>query len=223
MASSPYTVNDVMTTTVVAVTPDAPFKEIVAVMRQWKVTAVPVLEGEGHVVGVVSEADLLHKEEFHEDDPGTIEHMQRLGDTAKAGSVSAKDLMTTPAITVGAAATLPQAARIMALHKVKRLPVIDAAGVLQGIVSRADLLKVFLRPDDDIETQVREEVVERLFPVSRHGIDVIVAQGVVTLSGTVRDSALIPVAARLVHAVEGVVGVTCELTGPPASTAASTP
>ncbi|MFI1398681.1 CBS domain-containing protein [Streptomyces sp. NPDC020681] len=216
MASSPYTVNDVMTTTVVAVAPDARFKEIVAVMRQWKVTAVPVLEGEGHVVGMVSEADLLHKEEFHEDDPEVIEQMQRHGDTAKAGSVSAKDLMTTPAITVGAAATLTQAARIMALHKVKRLPVIDEAGVLQGIVSRADLLKVFLRPDDDIEAAVRHEVVERLFPVSRQSIDVTVAEGVVTLSGAVRDSGLIPVAARLAHTVEGVVGVTCNLTGPPA-------
>lgn len=220
MARSPYTVNDVMTTTVVAVAPDAQFKEIVAVMRQWKVTAVPVLEGEGRVVGVLSEADLLHKEQFHDEEPGMIEQMRRLGDTAKAGSVSARDLMTTPAITVGAAATLPQAARIMALHQVKRLPVVDPGGVLRGIVSRADLLKVFLRPDDDIKAEVRREVVERLFPVSRRGIGVSVADGVVTLTGTVRDGALIPVAARLAHAVEGVVGVTCELTGPPATTGA---
>ena len=220
MARSPYTVNDVMTTTVVAVAPDAQFKEIVAVMRQWKVTAVPVLEGEGRVVGVLSEADLLHKEQFHDEEPGMIEQLRRLGDTAKAGSVSAKDLMTTPAITVDAAATLPQAARIMALHQVKRLPVVDPGGVLRGIVSRADLLKVFLRPDDDIKAEVRREVVERLFPVSRRGIGVSVADGVVTLTGTVHDGALIPVAARLAHAVEGVVGVTCELTGPPATTGA---
>lgn len=100
MTSGRYTVNDVMTKTVVTITPDAEFKEIAAAMEQWKVTAVPVVEGEGRVVGVVSEADLLTKEEFHDQTPGMIEDMHRLGDIAKAGSVRAKDLMTSPAITV---------------------------------------------------------------------------------------------------------------------------
>lgn len=214
MASTPYTVNDVMTKTVVAVALHAQFKEIVAAMEQWKVTAVPVLEGEGRVVGVVSEADLLPKEQFHDTEPGLIEQMERLDDTAKAGAVTARDLMTTPPITVRADATLPQAARIMARHRIKRLPVVDAGGILRGIVSRADLLKVFLRPDDDIAAEVRNEVVDRLFAVSRRSIRVDVTDGIVTLTGTVRDSDLIPVAARLTHAVEGVVGVKCELTGP---------
>ncbi|MFD7611619.1 CBS domain-containing protein [Streptomyces sp. NPDC059828] len=214
MVSTPYTVGDVMTRTVVAVERNAQFKEIVAAMEQWKVTAVPVVEGEGRVVGVVSEADLLPKEEFHDTGPGLIEQMQNLDDTAKAGAVRAGDLMTTPATTIRADATLPQAARTMARQRIKRLPVVDADGTLQGILSRADLLKVFLRPDDDLAAEVRREVVDRLFTVSRHAIRVDVTDGVVTLTGTVRDGTLVPVAERLAHAVEGVVEVNCRLTSP---------
>ncbi|MGW0750494.1 CBS domain-containing protein [Streptomyces sp. NPDC002587] len=214
MTSTPYTVGDVMTTTVVAVTPAAGFKEIATAMERWKVTAVPVVEGEGRVVGVVSEADLLTKEEFQAHRPGLIEQMRRLGDTAKAGSVRAEELMTTPAVTVRADATLPQAARMMADRRIKRLPVVDADGALKGIVSRADLLKVFLRTDDDLAAEVRREVVERVFPLSHGDVTVDVAQGVVTLTGPVRDPHLIPVAARLARAVEGVVGVHCRLEGP---------
>ncbi|MFF8841027.1 CBS domain-containing protein [Streptomyces sp. NPDC015130] len=212
MTPHPFTVADVMTTKVVAVRPGAEFKEIVAAMERWKVTAVPVVEGEGRVVGVVSEADLLLKEEFHDRRLGLVEQMRRLGATAKAGSRRAEDLMTSPPVTVAPEASLPQAARLMASHHVKRLPVVGTNGTIQGIVSRSDLLKVFLRPDEDLATEVRSDVVERLFPLSQRRVDVRVDAGVVTLSGQVRDSALIPLATRLARAVEGVVDVRCELT-----------
>ncbi|MFI8434731.1 CBS domain-containing protein [Streptomyces sp. NPDC079020] len=212
MTTQPFTVADVMTKKVVAVRPGAEFKEIVAAMERWKVTAVPVVGGEGRVVGVVSEADLLLKEEFHDHRLGLVEQKRRLGATAKAGSRRAADLMSSPAITVAPGASLPQAARLMASHGVKRLPVIDARGTIQGIVSRSDLLKVFLRRDEDLAAEVRHDVVEPLFPVSRRGVDVQVEDGVVTLSGRVRDSSLVPVAARLARAVEGVVDVRCGLT-----------
>ncbi|MFG2715641.1 CBS domain-containing protein [Streptomyces goshikiensis] len=113
MTSTPYTVHDVMTTPVVTA-PATEFKEIVAAMERWKVSAVAVIEGEARVVGVFSEADLLPKEEFHEHRPGMIEQLRRLGDTAKAGSIRAEQLMTAPAVTVHPDATLPQAARLMA-------------------------------------------------------------------------------------------------------------
>ncbi|WP_326632961.1 CBS domain-containing protein [Streptomyces sp. NBC_01744] len=213
MTSGRYTVDDVMTKTVVTVTPDAQFKEIAAAMERWKVTAVPVIEGEGRVVGVVSEADLLPKEEFHEQSPGMIEDMRRLGDIAKAGSVQAKDLMTSPAVTVKPDAPLPQAARLMADQQVKRLPVVDADGSLKGIVSRADLLKVFLRSDDELASEIRREVVNRLFPVAHQDVKVSVTWGVATLTGRVSDATLIPVAARLAQSVEGVVSVDCRLEG----------
>ncbi|MEL5955931.1 CBS domain-containing protein [Streptomyces sp. CLV115] len=214
MASTRYTVDDVMTKTVVTVTPDTEFKEIADAMERWKVTAVPVVDEGGSVVGVVSEADLLPKEEFHERPPGMIDQMRRLGDTAKAGSVRAGELMTGPAVTIEPGASLPRAARLMAGRRIKRLPVVDADGRLKGIVSRADLLKIFLRPDDDLAAEIRHEVVDRLFPNSRRDVKVGVTGGVVLLTGRVPDSALIPVAARLAQSVEGVVGVECRLEGP---------
>ncbi|MFB6706737.1 CBS domain-containing protein [Streptomyces sp. NPDC056333] len=213
MTSGRYTVNDVMTKTVVTITPDAEFKEIAAAMEQWKVTAVPVVEGEGRVIGIVSEADLLTKEEFHEQSPGMIEHMRRLGDIAKAGSVRAKDLMTSPAVTVKPDTSLPRAARVMADRHIKRVPVVDADGSLKGIVSRADLLKVFLRSDDELAAEIRREVVNRLFPTAHQDVKVSVTWGVATLTGRVRDATLIPVATRLAQSVEGVVSVDCRLEG----------
>ncbi|QES47068.1 hypothetical protein DEJ50_03610 [Streptomyces venezuelae] len=212
MTSTPYTVADVMTTKVIAVTPTTGFKDIAAAMERWKVTALPVLEGEGRVVGVVSEADLLPKEEFHEHRPGLIEQMRRLGDTNKAGSTCAGDLMTTPAVTIRPDATLPQAARLMADRHIKRLPVVDADGTIKGIVSRADLLKVFLRTDEELTAEIRQSVVERLFPLSHEAVKVTVSQGVATLTGDIRDSSLIPLADRLTRSVEGIVDVRCRLT-----------
>ncbi|WP_381799324.1 CBS domain-containing protein [Streptomyces niveus] len=217
MRHAPHLVADVMSNPVVAVGPEAGFKEIVETLRQWKVSAVPVLEGDGRVTGVVSEADLLGKEEFRDADPSRLEQMRRLDDLRKAGAVTAGELMSAPAVTVREDATLAQAARTMAQGRLKRLPVVDGSGMLRGIVSRSDLLKVFLRSDADLAEEVRVEVVERLFLVSRENVRVTVTDGVVTLSGRVRDTALVPVVARLVRAVEGVVDVECDLVGPRAA------
>ncbi|NBE50268.1 CBS domain-containing protein [Streptomyces boluensis] len=211
MAPQPFTVADVMTKKVVAVRAGAEFKEIVATMERWAVSAVPVVGGEGRVVGVVSEADLLLKEEFHDHRLGLVEQMRHLEATTKAGSRTAGDLMTSPAVAVRPEASLPQAARLMAAHHVKRLPVVDERGTVQGIVSRVDLLKVFLRSDEDLATEIRHGIVDRWFPLSRNRVDVRVTDGVVTLSGDVRDGSLIPLAARLAQAVEGVVDVRSEL------------
>ncbi|XUL91720.1 CBS domain-containing protein [Streptomyces galilaeus] len=204
MSESPYTVSDVMTHTAVAIGSEAPFKEIVELLDQWKVSAVPVLAGEGRVVGVVSEADLLAKEEYR----GVVE-----GDTpipAKAGAVTAGELMSAPAVTVHADATLAEAARIMARRHVKRLPVVDAVGFLQGVVSRSDLLKVFLRGDEEIAEEIRHQVLGRL-PVTT-ALTVSVTEGVVTLGGVLPDRSLVPVVARAVRAVEGVVDIRLDLT-----------
>ncbi|MFE8947332.1 CBS domain-containing protein [Streptomyces sp. NPDC007856] len=212
MDSSAHRVSDVMTRAVVAVGRRAPFKEIVERMEQWQVSALPVLEGDGRVVGVVSEADLLLKEEFRNSDPDRFTQLRRLSDLAKAGAVCADEVMSTPAVTVHADATLAEAARIMALRHVKRLPVVNAEGVLEGVVSRGDLLKVFLRPDNDLADEIRRDVVDPLFPAPVEPVHVMVTEGVVTLTGRVQDGARIPLAARLARGVEGVVGVDCRLT-----------
>ncbi|WUR85090.1 CBS domain-containing protein [Streptomyces phaeochromogenes] len=213
MHGTPHIVSDVMTHTVAAIGRGARFKEIVQMMQEWKVSALPVMEGEGRVVGVVSEADLLPKEEFRDSDPDRYTQLRRLSDLAKAGAVTAGELMTTPALTTRPNATLAQAARTMARAKVKRLPVVNELGNLEGIVSRADLLKVFLRDDDEIAEEVRREVVAYLFPTPASTVRVEVRDGVVKLGGHVRDTSLVPVAARLVRAVEGVVDVEFELKG----------
>jgi CBS-domain-containing membrane protein len=214
MQNTPHLVSDVMTQTVAAVDREARFKEIVETMERWQVSALPVLAGEGRVVGVVSEADLLPKEEFRGAQPSRLEQVQRLDDVRKAGGLTAGDLMSAPALTVHAGDTLAQAARTMAFKSVKRLPVVDGQGLLQGIVSRADLLKVFLRPDEDLAAEIRTEIIGPLCAAAPEEPAVSVTDGVVTLSGTLRDPSLLPVTARLVQAVEGVVDVRFDVTGP---------
>ena len=210
MKTGPYSVSDVMTHTVVSVGRGASFKEVVALMEQWNVSAIPVLEGEGRVVGVVSEADLLPKEEFRDAAPARRDQLRRLADLAKAGAVNAGELMTSPAVCVRADAGLAEAARTMAHRKVKRLPVVDAEGRLEGVVSRSDLLKVFLRPDADIEEEVRRTVAVYLFPEEE--VSVRVREGVVTFGGALRNRNLVPVAARLARSVEGVVDIRMDFT-----------
>lgn len=211
MYGSPRTVGDVMTCTVTAVGPHAPFKEIVRLMQDRRVSALPVIEGEGRVVGVVSEADLLPKEEVWDaPGPGGTELLGRR-DAAKAEALTAAELMSSPAVTVHAEAPLAQAARTMAQNGVRRLPVVGDDGLLAGVVSRTDLLKVFLRSDADIAEEVRHEVVSHLFRPPASTVHVEVNDGVVTFVGQVRDTSLVPVAAGLARAVDGVVDVEFDL------------
>ncbi|WP_406090549.1 CBS domain-containing protein [Streptomyces sp. NBC_01013] len=214
MASSPHTVSDVMTLTAIAVGSRAPYKEIVRLMAEWKVSALPVLAGEGRVIGVVSEADLLPKEAFRRDEPA---HLGPPDDASKAGAVLAEDLMSSPAVTVHPDATIAEAAQIMARKRVKRLPVANDLGLLEGVVSRGDLLKVFLRPDAELGAEIRTGVLGQISPPLR--IDVAVEDGVVTLSGSLRDRSMVPLLARAVRAVEGVVDVRMDLDENPSGTA----
>ncbi|MCX5063953.1 MULTISPECIES: CBS domain-containing protein [unclassified Streptomyces] len=213
MHGSPHIVADVMTRAVITANRKDSFKDLVRIMQDHRVGALPVVDAVGRVMGVVSQADLLPKEEFRNSDPDRYTQLRRLSDLAKAGSVTAEELMTSPALTVRAGATLAQAARTMARSRVKRLPVVDAAGRLEGVVSRADLLKVFLRDDAAIAEEIRQEVVAYLLPAPASAVWVEVREGVVLLSGRVRDRALVPVAARLARAVEGVVDVRFDLAG----------
>ncbi|MFE0515659.1 CBS domain-containing protein [Streptomyces sp. NPDC058964] len=212
MHSSPHRVSDVMTHAVVAVGRKALFKDIVERMSEGEVSALPVLEGDGRVIGVVSEADLLPKEEFRDSDPDRFTQARRLSDLARAGALTAEELMSAPALTVHADATLAEAARIMALRHVKRLPVVNDEGLLEGIVSRGDLLKVFARPDNDLADEIRRDVVDLLFPAPVEPVHITVSEGVARLTGKVPDATRIPLAIRLVRGVEGVIGVDCRLT-----------
>jgi CBS-domain-containing membrane protein len=202
-------IRDVMTREVVTVDEETLFKEITQLLADCRISAVPVLDPNGRVVRIVSEADLLLKEEYPDGPPGgwLLEGRRRRATRAKATGDTAVELMTAPAITVGPDASLAEAARLLHRHHIKRLPVLDPAGPLLGIVSRADLLKAFLRSDDQIARDVRQDVFRRALWMDPDTVGVEVRDGVVTLAGRLERRSLIPIAVRLVHGVDGVVEV----------------
>ncbi len=146
------TVKDVMTTQVVAVRRGATFKEMAATLRRFRVSAFPVVDENGKVIGVVSGADLLAKEALA--DHGLVDGLVHHREVHKAEGVTAGDLMTHPAVTVRPGDTVEQAARLMYSLRIKRLPVVDAGGALVGLISRTDLLAVYDRPDEAIRAEI---------------------------------------------------------------------
>jgi CBS-domain-containing membrane protein len=202
------TVEDVMTRTVVVVRDSTPFKEVVRRMQEHRVSAVPVVDEEDRLVGIVSEADLILKEDpYLEGEAHLFERRRQRLDREKHAAVTASKLMTGPVVTVTPDASLGEAARLMTRHAVKRLPVVGPDGRVHGIVSRADLLKVFLRGDAEIAREIREDVIRRTLWIDPITIRVVVRDGVAAMEGQIERRSLIPVLVGLVHAVEGVVGV----------------
>jgi CBS domain-containing protein len=207
-------VRDVMTTEVVTIQPWTPFREIVTRLAEHRISAAPVLDAEGNLLGIVTEADLLLKQEHPDLElnvPLAWSRRRRL-EREKAAAVVAGKLMTTPPVTVSPTATITEAARRMHTAGVKRLPVVDETSRLVGIVSRADLLKVFTRSDEAIWREIMDDVIvgDFMMDPSRFFIDVV--DGVVALQGNVERSRLIPFLVRAVHGVEGVVRVEDRLT-----------
>ncbi|GLX01912.1 hypothetical protein Misp02_59980 [Microtetraspora sp. NBRC 16547] len=213
-------VKDVMTTHVVSVNGSTPFKDVAEVLIAHSVSAVPVVDGEGHVIGVISEADLLRKEQFKEQyyregyQPPLRSRLRHrlteknhsIKDTAHGDT--AAELMTSPAVTIPPGASVVSAIRLMDQHGVKRLPVVDAEGILIGIISRQDMLRVFVRSDTQIAKEVRDDVVGNSLWLETSQIEVEVWQGIVTLTGwTTRrsDAAIVVAMARRVHGVVDVV------------------
>ncbi|MFJ8688903.1 CBS domain-containing protein [Micromonospora wenchangensis] len=204
-----WQVQDVMTVDVLTVDEDTGYRTLVDLLTARHVTAVPVVDDTRRVLGVVSQADLLHKVERlgqpHERRilPG---RRTRTG-WAKAAATLAGELMTAPAVTVSPGAPLAQAARIMDRRGVKRLPVVDDRGRLVGIVTRGDLLRVHLRPDADIRRDVVTDVLHRVLGVPDGTVEVTVHGGVVTLTGQLDRWSTVHLALRLSAQVSGVVEV----------------
>jgi CBS domain-containing protein len=201
----PWTVGDVMANDVVTVGLDTDFKTCVDLLRAKGVSALPVVDGD-YVLGIVSEHDLLLKEENR--DSGV--HLRRR-EANQARGRTARDVMTSPALCVGLEASLAETARLMHKRAVKRLPVLDSTGRLVGIVSRHDLLKVFLRSDDSIRHEVCKDLLEKALWIDSRAVDVDVRDGVVALTGELETKSLADLLTRLVGAVEGVVGVDSKL------------
>ena len=208
------TVNDVMTTRVAAVTKNAPFKDIAALLTRYRVSAFPVLDDDGKVIGVVSEADLLCKEALIATMGGLAARPGPYHDDfARAAAVTAADLMTTPPVTITPGEPVTGAARLMYNARVKRLPVVSENGHLVGIISRADVLSVYSRPDDEIGEEITKNVIQNEFLTGPGCFTVTVKDGIVTLEGpgTVQQGRAI---LAEVWRVEGVVSVRDRLTYP---------
>ena len=195
-----------MTRTVVVVAGSAPFKDVVRAMREHHVSALPVTDPDGLVVGVVSGADLILREDPSVLEPHFFEGQARREERRKAEAAFARDLMTTPAVTIGPQAPVAEAAQLMHERAIKRLPVVDLEGRIVGVVSRIDLLAEFLRDDDDIATEVTRVLAEDL-AITPGQILSFVDDGVVHLQGRVAMRSQVPTIWGAVRAVQGVVGV----------------
>lgn len=198
-----------MTREVVSVHGDAPFKELARTLSQHQVTAVPVVDGEGRVVGVVSEGDLLRKtadQAATQGDPPAVPDLEAW-ERAKAEGTRAEELMSAPAVCARPEWTVAEAARLMEVQGVKRLVVVDDEDRLVGIVSRRDLLGIFLREDDDIRREIVEDVLGDTLRLDPASLTVDVRDGRVDLTGKLPFRGMVPAVERMCATVDGVVSV----------------
>ncbi|MGQ4435422.1 CBS domain-containing protein [Streptomyces sp. SAS_260] len=211
-------VGSVMTTEVVRATYGTPFKEVARLLGEHRISGLPVVDEDEQVIGVVSETDLMaHQAEAP--DPYEPKKRFRFADltrsakrrAAKATARTAGRLMTAPPVTVHADDTIVEAARTMAKHRVERLPVLDEENRLVGIVTRRDVLQVFLRPDAEIRGEVVDEVLVRALWLVPSTIDVSVVEGVVTLSGHMERKSETEIAVSMSRQIDGVVAVVDKL------------
>jgi CBS domain-containing protein len=203
-------VMDVMTRKVVAVHTNASYKEIAATLRDRRVSAFPVLDDAGAVIGVVSEADLIAKEALeagYETDPGPLSGLLHRRDLEKARGATAGELMSRPPVTVRPDDLVSHAAHLMYDRRVKRLPVVDADGRLVGIISRTDVLTVFSRSGQDIRREITQDVLLQRFLTDPASFTVTVKDGIVTLAGSPETAQLGHDIVAAVRHLEGVVAV----------------
>ena len=209
-------IRDVMTTRVVTVTPDVPLKEVARLLADNGISGLPVVDEDQRVIGVVSEADFLLKDQ---DAPRPQRsswfswifdraESERIG--AKLHATTAGQAMTQPAITIDLDRSLREAAATMTRHNVNRLPVVDD-GRLAGIVTRAALVETFLVPDDELRRRILGDVLADTMWMAEDEIGVEVREGVVRLTGTVDRQSTAIIIERLASRVDGVVGAESEL------------
>ncbi|MDX2296417.1 MULTISPECIES: CBS domain-containing protein [Streptomyces] len=184
-------VGGLMTDDVVTALPDTSFRDVAKLLAEHDISGLPVVDADDHVVGVISESDLLARR-----------------------ALSARGVMSAPAVTVHAEEAAADAARLMVRRGVERLPVVDEEERLVGIVTRRDLLRVFLRPDPEIRRRVREEVLSDAMDLPQDAVDVHVLDGVVTLAGRLRRRSQAAMLLRLTERVDGVVAVVDRLSAP---------
>ncbi|WP_336298831.1 CBS domain-containing protein [Streptomyces cinnabarinus] len=186
-----------MTSEVVEARRETSFKNLARLLDRHRISGLPVVDHDDKVVGVVSGTDLLRHS------------------TGAARATTAEELMSTPAVTVHPEQRVADAARVMERHRVDRLPVVDEEDRLIGIATRRDLLRVFLRTDEEIRREVTDDVLTRDLRLPPRTVTVSVRDGMVTLDGQLERRGDIPLALQLAWRVDGVVGVVNKLTPRP--------
>jgi CBS domain-containing protein len=209
---SMHTVSSVMTSPVVTVTPETTFKEAVRVLRRKRVSGLPVVDKNGQLVGIVTEADLLNKVEKRDPEAYLLESRRHRLDRAHAAAMDVGSAMTREVVSVRPDFPIALAAREMHTRGIKRLPVVDEKGKLVGIVSRGDLLTVFLRTDRQVRADVKRVLDEAVAKHGGRGLKARVASGVVELDGSFDERSRCDATVRAVTAVEGVIGVRSQMT-----------
>jgi CBS domain-containing protein len=199
-----------MTKDAVVVGPDEDFKSCVKLMNLHEVSALPVVDRAGKALGVLSESDLLARER----ERGAKRPLLgiRWGEDGAVAGRTAGEMMTAPAICIRPAASIPEAARLMHREVVKRLPVVDANGVVIGVVSRADLLKTFTRSDESIRRDIVDHVIKKALFIDPRTVHVDVTNGLVRLSGELESKSLCNLLVQMAERVEGTVAVDSTLT-----------
>jgi CBS domain-containing protein len=208
-------VRDVMTKDVVTVAPAAALKTAAATMLAHGISGLPVVDARG-VVGVLSETDVLFKERLRRDCQGLLDRVFRDPNAPPAVKLDARlvaDAMTAPAVTIASGRPVSDAATTLLEHGIDRLPVVDS-GRLVGIVTRSDLVRAFIRSDEAIADDIRNDVVVRKAWASPGAITVSVTRGEVVLEGHVDSEVFAETLVALARRVPGVVDVESRLSWP---------
>ncbi|UXY31847.1 CBS domain-containing protein [Streptomyces sp. HUAS TT20] len=207
------TVGEVMTRDVVQAHRATPFKVVARLLDQHRISGLPVVDHDDKVIGVISESDLIRRQAIRPaDGPAQQRHPHARDRSARRTvAATAGELMSTPAITVHPEQKVADAARVMERHGVERLPVVDEEDRLIGIATRRDLLRVFLRTDEEIRQEVLDDILTAL-SLPSHGVIVSVRDGMVTLEGRLEHRSDIPLTVRSTYRVDGVIGVVNSLT-----------
>jgi CBS domain-containing protein len=208
-------VQEVMTTDVATTAPESSLKDAALELVRRRISGMPVVDGEQRVVGVVSEADILAKEGDEQKPGGFLQWLVDPGDpwvAARFDAVTVGDAMSAPARTILPDRTVAEAATLMLDENINRLPVVDAEGKLVGLVSRGDLVRAFVRSDEEILSEIEEDVLRRVLWLNPEEVDVTVKSGIVTIKGEVASEADADLLPKFVRRVPGVVEVSSTVT-----------
>lgn len=206
-------VRDVMSVPAVSVSGDTPFLDIARTLSREHLSALPVVDSEDRVLGVVSESDLLAKAAVGAtpQHPGPIRRLREHRLYEKSRGETASTLMTTPAVTLRPGITVADAAWLAARSRLKRLPVVDHRDRLVGVVSRIDLVRALVRDDARIREEIESRIIRSDLLLAPGAVAVTVENGIVSLSGRLAH-ALIPKLVDAIRDIDDVVDVKDHLT-----------